>query len=205
MTSDDAGKWDLYHREERWRRELESRARTSRRDLEDIHRKTKWRLEDERREASRQLDRELRAHEAQAGAAPAHRPSGVSGPSGWAGGPEGEGAGAGPRPSAAMSQLDDAVLAAAVPVAGVALLPLVAGHVATFLARGDWPAYRLVDAPGLLWRLVSHPGDPAAAYAPVNTGAPPPGPVAVWATFAVLLAVVGAVVAVVRGRLRDGG
>lgn len=84
------------------------------------------------------------------------------------------------------SNLEDQVLIWAVPVAAAASLPLVVGHLAALLVNGGWPRYRWEDAPGILARVASNPGDPGRAWEPVNTGAAVPGPVAWWGTLIVL-------------------
>lgn len=81
----------------------------------------------------------------------------------------------------------------AVPAVAVGLAPLAVGHLAAVLVHGRWPEYRLSDAPGILARLLGNLGDPAQAWAPVNTGAAVPGPVVWWGTF-VLVAVIAGLV-----------
>jgi hypothetical protein len=83
-------------------------------------------------------------------------------------------------------------LGLAVPLLG---LPLAAGHLSAMLVDGGWPSYSPTDAKGILWRLASEPGEPAAAWAPVNRGTAVPGPGAWWGTF-LALAAVAAVAAV---------
>jgi hypothetical protein len=73
------------------------------------------------------------------------------------------------------------------------VLPLAAGHLSAMLVDGGWPSYSPTDATGILWRLASEPGEPAAAWAPVNRGTAVPGPGAWWGTFLVLAAVTGVV------------
>jgi type IV secretion system protein VirD4 len=94
-------------------------------------------------------------------------------------------------------EMDDIVLRVGVYVAAglavVALFVLMAGHLSA-LAFGDGvPRYELADAPGILGRVVTNPGDPGAAWEPVNSGGELPGPLGWWAIFAVLLMVAGAV------------
>jgi len=68
-------------------------------------------------------------------------------------------------------------------LAAAAGLVLVTGHLATWMFERDWPSYDVDDAPGIVWRVVEHPGDPAAAWTPVNRGAQPPGPAVWWAMY----------------------
>jgi type IV secretion system protein VirD4 len=82
--------------------------------------------------------------------------------------------------------LEDQVLIWAVPVATAASLPLIVGHLAALLVNGGWPRYRWEDAPGILARVVSNPGDPGRAWEPVNTGAAVPGAAAWWGTLVVV-------------------
>ncbi len=89
--------------------------------------------------------------------------------------------------------LDDAILVWALPVAAVAAFPLVVGHVSALAFSGDWPSYPLTDAPGIIGRLASDPGDPAGAWAPVNDGGSVPGAAAWWGAFIVLAVLVGLV------------
>jgi type IV secretion system protein VirD4 len=89
--------------------------------------------------------------------------------------------------------IEDKLLVWAVPAAGVALLPLAAGHLAAMLAHGSWPRYRLTDVPGIFGRLLDSPGDPGRAWEPVNTGAAVPGPVLWWGSLAFIAAMVGLV------------
>jgi type IV secretion system protein VirD4 len=97
----------------------------------------------------------------------------------------------GPAGAAGSAGIEDQLLVWAVPLAGVALLPLAAGHLAAALANGGWPRYRLTDVPGILGRLLGNLGDPGQAWDPVNTGAAVPGPVVWWASFLFVAGIVG--------------
>lgn len=81
----------------------------------------------------------------------------------------------------------------AVPVAGLALVPLATGHLAAMLVHGGWPRYRLTDVPGILGRVLADLGDPGGAWEPVNTGAAVPGPAIWWGSFLFIVTIVGLV------------
>ena len=83
------------------------------------------------------------------------------------------------RDEAWQSALTTAVLL----LAAAAGLVLVTGHLATWMFEHGWPRYDVADAPGIVRRVVEHPDDPAAAWAPVNRGVQPPGAVAWWAVY----------------------
>ena len=70
--------------------------------------------------------------------------------------------------------VDDQLLVWVLPVAAVALVPLAVGHLAALLVSGGWPSYPISEAPGIVGRFATNPGDPAEAWAPVNAGAPVP-------------------------------
>lgn len=76
------------------------------------------------------------------------------------------------------------------------------GHLAARVADGAWPSYEPGDAPGILMRLITEPGDPGAAWEPVNGGGRPPGPVAWWVTFLVVVVVLAVPTILVWRRLR---
>jgi hypothetical protein len=88
---------------------------------------------------------------------------------------------------------DDTALVAVVPVAAVAALPLLVGHLSAYVFAGGWPRYGLSDVPGVLGRFVQNLGDPGRAWDPVNTGSPVPGPAAWWTTFLFVVVLVTAV------------
>jgi type IV secretion system protein VirD4 len=90
-------------------------------------------------------------------------------------------------------ELDDVLLVWIVPVAALAALPLLVGHLATLLVTGDVPRYDAAEAPGIVGRVLAHLGDPGRAWDPVNSGARVPGPVAWWGTFVFLVLVIGLV------------
>jgi type IV secretory pathway TraG/TraD family ATPase VirD4 len=97
--------------------------------------------------------------------------------------------------------LERAGLAALVAGAALATLALGTGHVAALLFGGGWPRYHPSEIPGLLWRLATSPDDPGAAWAPINHGADVPGPLAWWATYALLATtLVWSGIAVTRAR-----
>ena len=85
--------------------------------------------------------------------------------------------------------LDDTLLLWALPVAALAALPLVVGHLAALLVNGGTPSYPPGEIPGILGRLLSDLGDPGGAWEPVNTGTDVPGPVAWWGTFLLVLVI----------------
>jgi type IV secretion system protein VirD4 len=98
--------------------------------------------------------------------------------------------------------LDDQILVWALPVAAVAAVPLLVGHVSAVIAHGEAPAYRLVDAPGILGRFLGNLGDPGRAWEPVNTGGAVPGPLAYWGTFALVAGILGLVALLVWAAVR---
>jgi type IV secretion system protein VirD4 len=79
---------------------------------------------------------------------------------------------------------------------------LATGHLSALVFDGGWPRYEAAEAPGIVWRVAADPGDPGRAWASVNTGASPPGPLAWWATFIVVVGVGAVPVAVARRRQR---
>jgi type IV secretion system protein VirD4 len=85
------------------------------------------------------------------------------------------------------------------------LLVLATGHLSALVFSGGWPTYRAAEVPGVLWRFGGDPLDPAAAWAPVNRGAPVPGAAAWWITCAALVAAVAvpAGLAVTRSSARQ--
>ncbi len=98
--------------------------------------------------------------------------------------------------------LDDQLLVWVLPAAAAAALPLLIGHLSAMLAHGEWPRYPLHEAPGILARLIAHPGDPASAWEPVNAGGAVPGPVAWWGTFVVVAVIAGLVALLVWSATR---
>lgn len=118
-----------------------------------------------------------------------------------------------PRPSNGSHQhpwdsdTDRLLLAGVAAAAGVAGAVLATGHVSALLFDGSWPHYPAADVPQVLWHVLTEPGDPGRAWDPVSTGGSPPGPVAWWLTFVVLIAGVGVPIGLVpatRRRQRDG-
>ena len=107
--------------------------------------------------------------------------------------------------SSATQGLDDQLIVWALPVAAAALVPLVVGHLAALFVSGGWPSYPISEAPGIVGRFATNPGDPAEAWAPVNTGAPVPGPAAWWGTFVLVAVVAGLVGVLVWSMARPAG
>jgi len=173
-TSDPAGTADLARRQQRLRAELENQARTAKRALADSAAKARTALDQQAKDARQKAA-------APAAATPAPRSAGAFGASG---------------------DLDDKALIWIIPVVALASLPLVVGHVAALVVNGDAPSYALVDAPGVLGRLIGEPGDPTGAWAPVNTGGAVPGAGAYWATFAIVAVIVGLVSLLVWAAVR---
>lgn len=157
-------KWDLDNRERRWRQQLDYQARRARGQLDDSARRARSDLDRQVAEARRRV---ADAGDRQRSAPPARPP--------------------------AWQSLEDRLLVWAVPIAGLALLPLAVGHASALLVHGGTPSYGLDDAPGILGRLIRNPGDPGRAWEPVNTGAEVPGPVVWWGTFLVVAVLVGLV------------
>ncbi|HUP86847.1 MAG TPA: type IV secretory system conjugative DNA transfer family protein [Acidimicrobiales bacterium] len=94
------------------------------------------------------------------------------------------------------------LLSATLIAAGVAMVIVITGHLATAIVDQGWPRYRLRDAPGIIARVVAHPDDPGRAWDPVNTGEAPPGPVAWWLVFAAVTATPAALAATAIARRR---
>jgi type IV secretion system protein VirD4 len=165
MAGMDREQWrlDMERTTRRWRAEHDRKQREARSDLDRERREARWDLDRRKQDIERELERE----------APVAPPSGFDG-----------------HPTPATQRLDDTVMRAtcvlAVPLVA---LPLAAGHLSAFVVSGGWPSYEVSQAWGVLGRLPSHLGDPAAAWEPVNTGAPVPGPVAWWLTLVLLAAV----------------
>jgi hypothetical protein len=177
------------------RRDLDNLRRRHLREIDDLRRKTRD-LDDVSRRQRRAVD-DIQREASRPGPAP---------PPGSSTGPDvGFGFGSGPSSSSAgtdWQSADDKLLAAAIPLVGLLLLPLAIGHVTAKLASGDWPSYALEDAPGILGRLAAHPADPAGAWEPVNRGGDVPGPWVFWPAFAVALALIGALALLVFQSVR---
>jgi hypothetical protein len=157
----------------------------SRRDLDDLRRRQLREIEAVRRKTQDLDDAAGRQRRA------------VEDPGQDAGGSaRGPGSGfglAGGSSSVDWQSADDKVLAAAIPVVGLLLIPLAIGHLTAKLASGEWPSYPAGEAPGILGRLAAHPADTTGAWAPVNTGGDVPGPWVFWLAFALTLTLIGAV------------
>lgn len=82
-------------------------------------------------------------------------------------------------------------------VGALAAVALGAGHLSARLLGDAWPEYELADAPGILGRLVTNPGEPAVAWEPVNSGGEVPGAIAWWLTFVVMVLLLGALATLV--------
>lgn len=107
------------------------------------------------------------------------------------------------------AEWDRLVLVGIVACSAVAALVLATGHVSALLVDGSWPRYRAAEAPRILWHVATEPGDPGRAWYPVASGGLPPGPVAWWVTFAVLVGTVGVSIGFIgtrpaRHQSRDG-
>lgn len=99
--------------------------------------------------------------------------------------------GAGPAGAATGFGAETAVGYAAIALTLPLLFVLLVGHVSALLFDGALPEYSLGDVPGIVNRLFQHPGDPGAAWEPVNRGGDPPGPVAWWGTMLALAVPIG--------------
>jgi hypothetical protein len=168
MTDDDHDRtaWQLRRRQQDWRRELNTIALRSKREMEDARRKARWDMQRETEDARRAVDKTLASARPEPRREPffnARRDGGGSG--------------------TASGGLEDTLLVLAVPLALLAALPLLIGHVTALLSSGEWPRYELADAPGIMGRLLANPGDPTGAWAPVNTGGAVPGAGAFWGAF----------------------
>lgn len=199
--ADPAQLWEFRRREDRLRRHVEAQEaqlRRLRRHDEEARRALR-RREDEDRRLGRRLDDVARRRE-QADRSLQRRVDDLGrrqGGSGWVG-----------PADRRVQEIDDRLLVWAPPLAAGLALPLVVGHLSTFVVSGDVPRYPLGEAPGILWRLPGHLGSPGQAWEPVNTGAQVAGPVAWWGTFVVLalaLAGVGLLLWSMRQRSRPGG
>lgn len=85
--------------------------------------------------------------------------------------------------SSGFSESDRLLLVAVTAAAVVIVVVVATGHLATGLVGRGWPRYRLVDVPGIVGRVATHPSDPGRAWDAVNTGGAPPGPIVWWAVF----------------------
>lgn len=107
-----------------------------------------------------------------------------------------------PAPGA-VSEGDRLLLVAVTVAAGLAAAVLLTGHLATAVLLRGWPRYPLVDAPGIIGRVMTDPSDPGRAWDAVNAGGYPPGPLVWWLVFsAVIAGPIGVTVLVVRRRGR---
>jgi type IV secretion system protein VirD4 len=166
------------------RHATERRTREARFQLNRQTADAKRSIDDAKRAARREIDQRVRDAKASAG-----------------GGSSFFGLGTG----SSTQNVEDQLLVWALPVAAVALVPLVVGHLAALLVSGGWPSYPISEAPGIVGRFATNPGDPAEAWAPVNTGAPVPGPAAWWGTFVLVAVVAGLVGLLVWSMARPAG
>jgi type IV secretion system protein VirD4 len=165
--------------EDRARSALEQRMRELDRDA--LQRK--WDFDRQRRQANQDLDRRKRDVQREMEREASKRRTGAMAGTGGMG--------------QDLGGVEDMVLTAAVVIAAVvgvaAGLALVTGHLSALAYDGGWPSYQMSDVPGVLGRLVRNPGDPAAAWKPVNNGAEVPGAFGFWSIYVLLLGLAGAV------------
>ena len=168
-TADAGRRSRLDQRGDRWQRELDRKAQDRKLEYERQQQDAKRRLAWEKEDAKRAIERH--AHDA--------RHSGLS-----------------PSAGQQYQNMDDIALRLAVYIAGalavVAAFVLATGHIAAFAYDGAFPKYAADDIPGILGRVAGNPGDPGAAWDPVNSGGEVPGPLGWWAIFVILVVLVGA-------------
>jgi len=87
--------------------------------------------------------------------------------------------------------LEQMLLMALAVVLGATFMLWVTGQVSGFVHSGQWPKVSLPEMGMVVTKVVRHPFDPAAAW-PKDARELLPGPVLFWATFMILLAVLGA-------------
>jgi type IV secretion system protein VirD4 len=87
--------------------------------------------------------------------------------------------------------LEQMLLMALAVVLGATFMLWMTGQVSGFVHSGQWPKVSLPEMGMVVTKVVRHPFDPAAAW-PKDARELLPGPVLFWATFMILLAVLGA-------------
>jgi type IV secretion system protein VirD4 len=111
----------------------------------------------------------------------------------------------GPGHSGVDPLWEQVLLAGTVVVAALGALVLATGHTSALVFKGGWPNYAGMDVPGVLWRFLEDPLDPADAWEPVNRGAAIPGAAAWWSTGVALSAMAAIpVVALLRSADQRG-
>lgn len=93
---------------------------------------------------------------------------------------------------------EKALITAGMMATGAAFLVLATGHVSAWIFERGWPRYEVGEAPGIVWRVIENPLDPAEAWAPVNVGTEVPGAVAWWAVYFVFVLRLAAAVGFLR-------
>jgi type IV secretion system protein VirD4 len=87
--------------------------------------------------------------------------------------------------------LEQTLLMALLVVLGATFMLWLTGQVAGFVHSGQWPKVSLPEMGRVVTKVLRHPFDPAAAW-PKDARPLLPGPVLFWATFMILLVVLGA-------------
>jgi type IV secretion system protein VirD4 len=87
--------------------------------------------------------------------------------------------------------LEQTLLMALLVVLGATFMLWLTGQVAGFVHSGQWPKVSLPEMGRVVTKVARHPFDPAAAW-PKDARQLLPGPVLFWATFMILLVVLGA-------------
>jgi hypothetical protein len=87
--------------------------------------------------------------------------------------------------------LEQVLLMALVIVLGATFMLWLTGQVSGFVHSGQWPKVSLPEMGMVVTKVPRHPFDPAAAW-PKDARRLLPGPVLFWATFMILLVVLGA-------------
>ena len=170
--------WDAERRrrEEMRRRELERELHHARRDLDRRAEETNWELERRLKWLGRY------------GTKNNPRPPAMGAPGGLGGMGAGHGgigtAGhAGVESHAIETMAGIVAMILAIPL----LLVLATGHLSALIFDGAAPHYATGDIPHIFSELGKHLSDPGRAWDDVNTGGRPPGPLAWYGTFALLV------------------
>jgi type IV secretion system protein VirD4 len=175
-------RFELDQRANRWQRELDEAAQDHKLEYERQQEDVRRGLDRERDASRRAIERQSQDVKRSIEWTARHRGGGGGGPSS--------------SPAGQYQSMDDLALRIAVYVAAVlavvAAFVLVTGHIAALAYDGSFPRYETGDIPGILTRFAGHPGDPSAAWDPVNHGGEVPGPLGWWAIFVVLVLLVGA-------------